>query len=309
MILVTGAGGAAGIAVVQALRARGESVVAVDADPLAAGCALANERAAVTRACEPTFVHDLCETIRRFGVDVVLCTVSEEMLVLAGREDELADAGAAVWLSPRASIATCVDKWEFARALRAAAIPSPATAWGPHAQHVPGPWIVKPRFGRGSRDVYAVDDCEELQWAARRVVDPIVQTRLSGREFTVDVMIDRIGNVAGAIPRWRLETKAGISTKGRTFVEPEVSAVVTQTVLALRLQAAVNVQGFVANDGSVSIVEVNPRVSGGLPLTQAAGADVVGELVRGTRGEPVDPDRLKFQPGVNMSRHFSEVFS
>jgi carbamoyl-phosphate synthase large subunit len=309
MILVTGAGGAAGIAVIQALRARGDRVVAVDADPLAAGLALGDERATVARACEPTFVPDLCETIRRFGAEVVLCTVSEEMLVLSGREDEIADAGAAMWLSPRASVATCVDKWEFARALRATEIPSPATAWGPHPQHVPGPWIVKPRFGRGSRDVYAVDDCEELQWAARRVVDPIVQTRLSGREFTVDVMIDRGGEVAGAIPRWRLETKAGISTKGRTFVEPEVSALAGRTVAALGLQAAVNVQGFVANDGAVSIVEVNPRVSGGLPLTQAAGADVVGELLRGTRGDPIDPDHLQFRPGVTMSRHFSEVFS
>jgi carbamoyl-phosphate synthase large subunit len=309
MILVTGAGGAAGVAVIQALRERGERVVAADADPLAAGLALGAERAIVARACEPTFVPDLCEAIRRFGVEVVLCTVSEEMLVLSGREDEIADAGAAMWLSPRASVATCVDKWEFARALRAAAIPSPATAWGPHAQHVPGPWIVKPRFGRGSRDVYPVDDCEELQWAARRVVDPIVQTRLSGREFTVDVVIDRSGEVAGAIPRWRLETKAGISTKGRTFVEPEVSALATRTVVALGLQAGVNVQGFVANDGAVSIVEVNPRVSGGLPLTQAAGADVVGELVRGTRGESVNPDRLQYRPGVTMSRHFSEVFS
>jgi carbamoyl-phosphate synthase large subunit len=309
MILVTSAGGAAGIAVIQALRARGESVVAADADRLAAGLALANERAIVGRACEPAFVPDLCTTIRRYAADVVLCTSSEEMLVLAGREDEVADAGASVWLSPRAGVATCVDKWELARALRTVEVPSPATAWGPYAQHVPGPWIVKPRFGRGSRDVYAVDDCEELQWAANRVVDPIVQTRLSGREFTVDVVIDRDGKVAGAVPRWRLEATAGVSTKGRTFVESEVSDLATRTVLALGLQAAVNVQGFVANDGTVSIVEVNPCVSGGLPLTQAAGADVVGELVRGTRGEPVDPDRLQFRPGITMSRHFSEVFS
>ena len=309
MIVVTGAGGAAGVAVIRALRASGERVAAVDADPLAAGLALADERAVISRACTPEFFDDLCAAVSRFGADVVLCTVSEEMLVLAGREDELADAGASVWLSPRASVATCVDKWEFARAVRAAGFPSPATAWGPHAQHVPGPWIVKPRFGRGSRDVYPVDDCDELQWAAARVADPIVQTRLTGREFTVDVVIDREGQVAGAIPRWRLETKAGISTKGRTFVDPHVSALAAHTATTLGLQGAVNVQGFVADDGTVSIVEVNPRVSGGLSLTQAAGADVVGELVRGSRGEPLQPERLQFQAGVTMSRHFSEVFS
>jgi nucleoside-diphosphate-sugar epimerase len=64
MILVTGAA-AAGIAVIQALRERGERAVAVDADPLAAGL-VADERVIV--ACVRVRVPpDLCEAIRRFG--------------------------------------------------------------------------------------------------------------------------------------------------------------------------------------------------------------------------------------------------
>ena len=50
MILVTGAGGAAGIAVIQALAATAASAwVAVDVDALAAGLALADERSVVAR--------------------------------------------------------------------------------------------------------------------------------------------------------------------------------------------------------------------------------------------------------------------
>ena len=77
----------------------------------------------------------------------------------------------------------------------------------------------------------------------------------------------------------------------------------------LGLEGAVNVQGFVDGDGRVWIIEVNPRVSGGLSLTQAAGADIVGELVRGTRHELIRPERLRFEPGVTMRRYFEEVFS
>ena len=82
---------------------------------------------------------------------------------------------------------------------------------------------MKPRFGHGSLDVYTVDDPAELEWAYRRIADPIVQTRLTGREFALDLLTDQDGRLAGAVPRWRLETSAGISTKGRTFADDRLT--------------------------------------------------------------------------------------
>jgi carbamoyl-phosphate synthase large subunit len=308
-VLVTGAGGAAGVAVIRELRRRGEGVVAVDADPTAAGLALADDHALVALASDDAYVDKLCSVIARLGADTVVCTVAEEMLVIAGHEDEVARAGASIWLSPRSSILACVDKWEFACAMHDAGIPVPPTALRAKAGRLPGPWIVKPRFGRGSRDVYAVYSRAQMCAVLDRVADPIFQTRISGREFTVDVLIDRHGAVAGAVPRWRIETKAGISTKGSTFDDPDVIETVSAAATCLGLEGAVNVQGFVDGDGRVWIIEVNPRVSGGLSLTQAAGADIVGELVRGTRHELIRPERLRFEPGVTMRRYFEEVFS
>src|SRR5205085_4129928 len=108
-------------------------------------------------------------------------------------------------------------------------------------------------------------------------------------------------------PRWRLETKAGISTKGRTFEDDAVCAGVGRLLSAVGLQGPANVQGFVGDDGQVTFMEVNPRFSGGLPLSLAAGADLVGEYVRGILGQPVRRDRLAFRAGVTMLRHFEEI--
>ena len=69
-----------------------------------------------------------------------------------------------------------------------------------------------------------------------------------------------------------------------------------------------NVQGFVTDDGAVVIHEVNPRFSGGLPLSLAAGADLVEEYLRAIMGASVRPERLVGRPGVLMLRHFCEVF-
>jgi carbamoyl-phosphate synthase large subunit len=306
-VLVTGAGGAAGVAVIRALGERGERVVAIDTDPLAAGLFLAEDHATIDHAGSEGFLAGLDDVVKRFDVDAVLCTIAEEMVELAGHEPSLRELGAAIWLSPRDAVTTCIDKLAFANAMEAAGLPVPPTVPADDAA-VPGPWIVKPRQGRGSRDVYAVDDADELTRACRRVPDAIVQTRLDGREFTVDLLVGRDGLTAGAIPRWRLATKAGISTQGRTFCDSTVASLAARAAETIGLRGAVNVQGFVDPDGDSWLVEVNPRPSGGLPLTLAAGADIVGELLHATRGHPVRPDRLTFTPGVTMTRHLTEVF-
>ena len=283
-VLVTGAGGPAGIAVIRTLVERGEHVVAVDPDPLAAGLRLAARHAVV---CRPTnadrFVGELAAIAKTHSVDLIVSTVSEEMLVLAGREHLL---GAAVWLPRRRAVVACVDKWRFWKIAEHALVPTVPTALGEDevaaiVEQIPGPWIVKPRFGRGSHDVYAVDDPAELAWACRRITEPIVQTRVGGQEFTLDMLTDRDGRLAGAVPRWRLETRAGISTKGRTFADERVTRIAERVVEIFSLRGAANLQGFVTDDDRIVVTELNPRFSGGLSLSLAAGADLVGEFVRG----------------------------
>jgi carbamoyl-phosphate synthase large subunit len=112
----------------------------------------------------------------------------------------------------------------------------------------------------------------------------------------------------GIVPRWRSETRGGISTKGETFADDAVAEGSAGLLDALDLVGPANVQGFVADDGRVTFIEVNPRFSGGLPLALAAGSDLVGEYLRGVLGEPLRPDRLTFRPGVTMLRYFEEVF-
>ena len=305
-VLVTGAGGAAGISVIRALKQQGHRVIATDCDPLAAGLRLADAAAVLPPYAADDYVDQLVATAIIHGATCLMSTLAEEMVRLAAATDRFDADGLAHWLPGPEAVTSCIDKWKFAQAVAATGHPAPATGLG-SADGVPGPWIVKPRFGRGSRDVYAVDDQDELSWAIRQVPDPIVQTRLSGREFTVDALVDRSGNLAGAVPRWRLETKAGISTKGETFSSSSLVGAVGSLLRSLGVTGPANVQGFVSPDGP-SFMEINPRFSGALPLSLAAGADLVGQYLNGVLGDPIRPERLTFQPGVTMIRHFEEIF-
>jgi carbamoyl-phosphate synthase large subunit len=305
-VLVTGAGGPAGVAVVRALT-EVTRVVAADADPSAVGLRLAHGSGVVPLASDAGFVPALCELARSADARALVCTVAEEMVAVQRERELLDEAGVATWLPGAEAVTTCLDKWCFAQRCLDAGIAAPPTALGT-ARGVPGPWIVKPRFGRGSRDVHTADTADELRWALTRVAQPLVQTRLDGMEFTVDALVARDGALAAAVPRWRLETKAGISTKGRTFANDALVAEVGRLLRAVELDGPANVQGFLTANGGIGFTEVNPRFSGGLPLSLAAGADMVGEYLRGLLGLPMRPERLRARAGVTMVRYFAEVF-
>lgn len=305
-IIVTGAGGAAGVAVIQALRSS-RRVIGVDADPAAAGLSLADTSAVLPRGDDPGFVPALVALSRSTGATTVVCTVAEEMVALRDGMAALDAVGLRTWLAPRASITDCIDKWAFAQRCEKAGLPVPRTMLG-EAGDVPGPWIVKPRFGRGSRDIVAAFTRDEVDAALKHVPDPIVQTALTGREFTVDALVETGGRLVAAVPRWRVETKGGISTKGLTFADDGLIKDLVALVKVFALEGAVNVQGFIDDDGRIGFTEINPRFSGGLPLSLAAGADLVGEYVHRVEGGELRADRLQARPGVAMARYFSEVF-
>jgi carbamoyl-phosphate synthase large subunit len=306
VVAVTGAGGPAGVAVIRELRRRGHRVVALDADETAVGFDLANESHLIPAWNDPSFADELVAVTSEASVRALISTVAEEFRAID--VEALEAAGVRTMLPPAEAVQLCLDKWSFVDAMNEAGLATPATELGA-AGDIPGPWVIKPRFGRGSRDVYVARSATELKAALTWTPDPIVQALVTGREFTVDVLVDGSGSVAGTCPRWRLETKAGISTKGCTFTDADVEIAATLALKAVGMIGPANVQGFVTPDGDVVVVEINPRFSGGLPLSLHAGADFVGEYLRAILGERVRPERLLVKPGVTMRRYFEEVFS
>ncbi len=306
-VLVTGAGGPAGVAVIRALQAAGHEAVALDADESAVGLRLTEQSHLVPRFDDPSYLAALVRAATVSSAQALICTVAEEYPALIAAQPYLEESGVRTLMPSREAVEACIDKWAFASVMTAAGLPGPATGLGT-AEGIPGPWVVKPRFGRGSRDVHLVATATRLRSVLGLVPQPIVQTQLTGREFTVDALVDVTGTVVSSTPRWRHETKAGISTKGETFEDEEVANVCALVLKAVDLVGPANVQGFVAEDGGVMIHEVNPRFSGGLPLTLHAGADVVEEYLRAILGLPMRPERLVARPGVRMMRHLTEVF-
>jgi len=105
--IVTGAGGAAGVAVIRELVARGVDVIAADADERAVGLALATAGATLPRCDEPEFVDRVCDLAREHGAQALISTVTEEMAALGRCADRLDEAGLSTWLAPPDAVEAC----------------------------------------------------------------------------------------------------------------------------------------------------------------------------------------------------------
>ncbi len=306
-VLVTGAGSPTGVTVVRSLMEAGHRVVAADSDPDAVGLRLASEFQVIPHPDDPQLAGSICGAAVRHEAQAIISTVVEELPNLAVHQEMFDDRHLATWFPEGAVVRACVDNWLFYLMASSAGLPVPATNLG-SAEGIPGPWIVRSRYGRASRDIMPVDAPEELDWALAHLPSPLVQSRPSGREFTVDALVARDGSLAGAVPRWDLARRDGITSTGETFTNEGLLRGTESMLRSFALRGPASVHGFAVEEANIVFTGVNPRFSGGLALCLAAGADFVGQYLNGLLDRPIEPARLRYRSGVRMLRYFDEIF-
>jgi carbamoyl-phosphate synthase large subunit len=102
--------------------------------------------------------------------------------------------------------------------------------------------------------------------------------------------------------------RAGVSDKGVTRKNPLVMEFAVDLAERLQIVGAANIQCKLQGD-RVSLIEVNPRFSGGIPLTVAAGADFPALMVKMVGGIKVRPQLGKFEDGLAMMSFEESIFA
>ena len=307
-VLVTGAGGPAGVAVIRSLLAReGVEVFAADMDGWASGLYLvpAERRRLVQPGASPEFVDGVIALCAADGIDVLFSTVDVELPVLAARRSEL---GATALAAPTLeTLEVCLDKFLLAQRC-ASALRVPTTRLLDEAgvaEEWSFPVIVKPRRGAGSRGVRLVASRDAL--VALGYDDAlIIQEHLPGDEFSVDVFADAAGEVVAAVPRTRTRVDSGVSIAGRTVRDELLESTAADVARAIGLTGVANVQLRYDVNGVPALLEVNPRFPGAMPLTIAAGVDMPSLALDLALGLPV-PTRVPFAEIANV-RYLEDVF-
>jgi carbamoyl-phosphate synthase large subunit len=309
-VLVTGAGGPAGVAVVRSLARRADvEVYAADMDRWASAIYLVppQRRRLVPAGRADDFVEVVAAMCRDDGIDVLFPTVDVELPRLAAARDRLAEGGTRLASPELRTLETALDKLTLARVCeRTVRVPRTELVGTPQA--VSGwdfPVIVKPRRGAGSRGVRVVLSQSELD-AVHDDEDLLVQELLPGDEFSVDVLADLDGNVVAAVPRARLRVDSGVAVAGVTVHDAGLVDTASAVARAIGLTTVANVQLKRDAAGEPALLEVNPRFPGAMPLTIAAGVDMPSLTLDAVLGRPV-PARVDFQEIANV-RYLEDVF-
>jgi carbamoyl-phosphate synthase large subunit len=285
-------------------------VITTDINPLSPALYFGHKHHIVPLTTDQYYIpiiESICDAER---VDLVIPTIDDELPIFGRALDRFAQAGIAVAVSSEQTSLVCNDKYETYLFCERNGIRTPLTRLANDVKfsELRYPVYVKPRFGRGSVNVFAVHNESQLRLFLDYVPDAIVQDQLVGTEFTVDVLADFKGNVLSIVPRERLVIRAGVSDKGITRKNDEIITFAREVAQKLHIVGPANIQ--CKWDGTeLSLIEVNPRFSGGIPLTIAAGADFTTWLVQLAAGEDVRPQIGKFQDGLAMMSFEESIFA
>jgi len=303
-VLVSGGGGAAAIGAIKSLRMGGFDgrIIAADAEPLSAGLYLADGFRVLPRAKDPTFYPSLKRLIEEEAIGILFPTSGFDIYEFARHKPELEALGTVVAMSDLDAMSVCENKWEFYLKTQGA-FPLPETSRDP-ASWNRFPCFVKPTFGKGSRDTHRCLTREELEFHTGPTRDMLIQEYLPGEEYTVDVLSDLAGAPLLAVPRVRLETKEGISSKGRVLRDPEIERLCLDLARHLALKGPTCMQLKRDEHDRPKFLEVNPRLGGGSIFATLAGVNIpmlLLDVIAGTRIASPPPKEIV------VLRYYEEV--
>ena len=222
---------------------------------------------------------------------------------------------------------TVEDKVVMNQVLSDAGIPTPKTWVGSQAAQAvtahDGDFITKGRFGSASRGLRFTNGkglAETIQDAVSEVTDRngmpalqqdsfaaddlvLVQERIDGTEYGVDVISDLNGKYAGVAAREKIAMRAG-ETDRAVSVSPEMfESVAKHLSEAVRHQGTMDVDIIVDSEGTPYVIDINPRFGGGYPFSHLAGADVPSAYVAWASGATPPREWCDTKPGVTAGKY------
>lgn len=276
--LITAVGSASAATVLESLRALGHRVIGCDIYPQAWNVVSTEVDAffqAVLATDEEAYVNQLMDAVEREKVDFLIPLTDLEVDVLCRCKANFASLGCTVCTPDEPAAQLCRDKQRMAEQLAKSAvcrtIPTRSPyGWEPQASDFP--MMLKPRSGRSSQGQAVVKTREAFDSALKSRSDYIAQPFIEGSVFTVDVARDLYGSTQCLVRQELLRTVNGLGTTVRILPGHPLEAICAAIAAQAGIIGVVNME-FIGHGDDYYFLEVNPRFSGGLGFSMAAGVD------------------------------------
>lgn len=302
-------------------------IIATDSSRAAPALREADRWFLVPPFADPTYVDRLVSICRENNISLLVSRHGGELALLASQRERFLAVGAFPVVSRPDVIGLCEDKWESRRLLDECGLATPKT-WltleGARAaldrREVSYPVIVKPRRGSTSigfevvttsRELELVYDLAVLRQKQRvsTTVDFVaeesvmIQERLAGDEYGIDVINDLNGHYVTTFVRRKLQMRGGNTDRAVTVEHEKLAAI--GRLLSERLEhiGSLDCDVFVAPGSEPVLIDLNPRIGGGLPFSHVAGANLAAALIAWRQGETPSADVLKPRPNIQIAKY------
>lgn len=262
---------------------------------------------------DPTYIEALKNICNKYEIKLLIPLIDTELNLLSTHKDNFQDVGVTLLVSSPETNKICFDKRKTYLFFKEIGVETPELfdqekiLSDDQAKY---PFLIKPFDGSCSVGVTKVNNRKELDFFKDYVENAIVQEFITGKEYTLDILVDFQGKVRCVVPRLRIETRAGEISKGITVKNPLLIAAGKTVVEALPgAVGCITVQCFLTPDHRIKFIEINPRFGGGFPLSFEAGADFPRWIIKMMLGKETDIPIDGWKNGVVMLRYDDAIFA
>ena len=303
-----------------------DKVVATDMQLSAPALQAADIKIQVPAVYDPQYVDITLGICKAHKIDALISLNDLEFPILAENKAKFEALGVTVIVSDPDVIDICFDKFKTAQWVESIGLNAPKTyvtlASAKEALakgEIAFPLFMKPRWGSGSIGLETIDDMEELDiyyhllmkkikktiLATASVGDEyiMIQEKLTGKEFGLDVMNDLKGNNVAVSVKQKLAMRAGETDKAITVDLPEVREMGATIGRNLKHIGNLDVDIMQRANGDFCVLEFNPRFGGGYPFSYETGVNMPRAILQWLKGEKVDPAILQPEYGRMFAKN------
>jgi len=253
----------------------GAKVFAADNKPAySSACQVADGAFKVSRVTTPEYIDELISICHENSIRLIIPTIDTELLSLASAYERFKTNGIECLVSDEELVKMCRDKRKTHDFFKSHGTNH---ARENKSDDIRFPCFVKPADGSSSVNISILHSAEDLTESMRLNPKLMFLEYLDLKahtEFTLDLYYDRNSVLRCAVPRERIETRAGEVSKGITRKNELVDHVFNHYGVLEGFRGCITMQLFLNNQTKeITGIEINPRFGGGYPLSYAAGAN------------------------------------
>lgn len=288
-----------------------DKIVATDMQLSAPALQAADIKLQVPAVYDPDYINITLRICKEYKIDALFSLNDLELPILAENKDRFEKIGVKVVVSDPKVIDIAFDKYKTAKWVESIGLLAPKTfvrledvKKALSAGEVEFPLFMKPRWGSGSIGLESISDMDELDTYYRLLMKKIkrtilakasvgdeyimIQEKLTGSEYGLDVMNDLYGKNVGVSVKQKLAMRSGETDKAITVDLPVVREIGYRIGQALGHIGNLDVDVMQRADGAYCVLELNPRFGGGFPFSYEAGVNFPKVLIQWIKKEVAD---------------------